>query len=187
MSIKLTLTDTGTGVPMDYHVVSMSNVQWENNQVYVTVRSWFSQDAYESSKRALAETPVLLPGLPVRNGDLLDWIQAQLILPVDPTIPLNTYVNRWQFSGGEIVDHRPQPDVEQQDPAPTPTPIPSPTDVSQEPSATGSDDSAGTQATAGTEPPHADDSGTTAADPEPTEDPNQGAAATDKPVQTTAS
>lgn len=111
MSITKTLTDTGTDVPMDHHVVSSAAVQWDNDQVYVIVRSFYSKASYEAGRRALAETPVMLKGVPPRNAELLDWVQAQLILPVDTTLSLNSYINRWQFSGGSIIDHAPQPDV----------------------------------------------------------------------------
>jgi hypothetical protein len=96
---------------MDYHVVSSANSQYDNNQTYVIVRSYFSQASYEGGKRALAETPIMLMGVPPRGVEQLDWLQAQLVLPVDESISVNTYVNRWQFSGGQIVDHAPQPDA----------------------------------------------------------------------------
>jgi hypothetical protein len=111
MSIHKTLTDIGTDVPMDHHVVASANCQYDNNQTYVIVRSFFSQASYESGKRALAETPVMLMGVPPRGVEQLDWVQAQLVLPVDETVSTNTYVNRWQFSGGVVVDHAPQPDA----------------------------------------------------------------------------
>jgi hypothetical protein len=168
MSIKKTLTDVGTDVPMAHHVVSTATVQWENNQTYVVVRSFFSQESYAASKRALAETPVMLMGIPARNADLIDWIQGQLVLPVDASISVNTYVNRWQFSGGEIVDHAPQADTTAEQPAPTPTPtptqIPSPTDVTVEAPVAASDDSSATQTSADAAGAAASDSGTAATD-----------------------
>jgi hypothetical protein len=178
MSIKLVLTDTGTAVPMEYHVIESAAAQYGNNQTYVVVRSFYSQDAYESSKRALAETPVMLLGTPPRNADLIDWVQAQLIAPVDTSLSLNAYLNRWQFTGGEIVDHAPQPDPVVATPTPTPTPTPAPSDDSGSTGDAGSADDAGTQtgsdAGSATQTT-ADDSGAAASD----SDASSGTAAVD--------
>lgn len=107
MSIKKVLTDAGTDVPMEHHVINSVNAMYQNAATYITVSCYFSKAAYESGKRALHQDQILVAGLPGDNEDVIDWAQGKLIEAVDPDVNLNQYVNRWMLSGGEIVDRIP--------------------------------------------------------------------------------
>lgn len=169
MGFKLTIEDAGTGVPMTYHVISSAAAQYANAQTYVVVSSYFSQDAYKAGKRPLGENPVMINALPAQNADLIDWVQGQLVLPVDPTVDAGRYLNRWGFSGGTDLDHEPQP-APVAAPAPTPTPAATPV-----PDTSGGVDTSAQQAA----DPEAADAPVVEADPAGTTDADDHAVAED--------
>lgn len=108
MGLNKVLTDSNTGVPMAYHVVINVNAQYLNDSTYITFACFFNKDAYTNGLRPLHQDQILLPGVPPQNADVLDWVQEQLIVPVDDTLNTNAFVNRWMFAGGTVADHSPQ-------------------------------------------------------------------------------
>lgn len=107
MGIKKVVIDGNTQVPMEYHIVAFSNVQWLNNAVILTICSFYNQDAYTKGSRNLDQRQVQIAGLPPKGTDFMDWAQERLILtPTDAPDEVNL-LDRFYLGGGEVLDYAP--------------------------------------------------------------------------------
>lgn len=107
MGIKKVVVDSNTQVPMEYHIIGFTNIQWLNSSVMCTIVSFYNQEAYAKGSRNLDQRQIQIAGLPPKGVDVMDWMHERLILtPADVPNEVDL-LDRFYLGGGEIVDYAP--------------------------------------------------------------------------------
>ncbi|WP_374491569.1 hypothetical protein [Brachymonas sp.] len=78
IGISKDLTDSGTGAIVNFHVIEYSCIDQRSDLCTAVVSGYISQAAYSEGKNSISRTSVTIAGTPVRGGDALDWMYAQL-------------------------------------------------------------------------------------------------------------
>ncbi|OSI06791.1 putative phage associated protein [Neisseria animaloris] len=105
VGIKHHIIDQDTGVPTQFHTVSMLAVDFDNGVHSVTVNHYFSQDLFDLGKKPFRASRYELYGTPPRGGDIVDWALKSIVAPISDGA-VDVYGQPLQandFTGAELV------------------------------------------------------------------------------------
>lgn len=108
--LKKIVKIASNGVPAEVHVIDAVQLNKSAAQTTVTVFSYFDQQALKDGLQYVAQSSIVIKGIPAKGADVWDFAESELVKekPADEstdTAPpyFQNGLSRYAFAGAEIV------------------------------------------------------------------------------------